>query len=64
MIVRALFAAAALLLSLGVSVPAQAQVSYERLRTAAADARNWLTYSGTYFSQRYSTLGQITPANV
>jgi alcohol dehydrogenase (cytochrome c) len=56
--------AAALLLSLGASVPAQAQVSYERLRSAAADARNWLTYSGTYFSQRYSTLGQITPANV
>ena len=41
-----------------------AQVSSDRLRGAAREARNWLTYSGGYFSQRHSTLDQITPANV
>ena len=25
---------------------------------------SWLTYSGGYYSQRYSALNQITPANV
>src|SRR5439155_20981466 len=40
------------------------QVSYERLLRAAGEPQNWLTYSGTYASQRYSVLGQITPANV
>jgi alcohol dehydrogenase (cytochrome c) len=40
------------------------QVSSDRLVRAATDARNWLTYSGTYQSQRYSRLAQITPANV
>lgn len=64
MIVRALFVAVALLISLGIPFQTQAQVSSERLRTAPADARNWLTYSGAYFSQRHSTLGQITPSNV
>jgi alcohol dehydrogenase (cytochrome c) len=41
-----------------------AQVTYERLLHAADEPQNWLTYSGTYLSQRYSTLTQITPANV
>jgi len=41
-----------------------AQVSSDRLLRATAEARNWLTYSGTYQSQRYSRLDQITPANV
>jgi alcohol dehydrogenase (cytochrome c) len=41
-----------------------AQVSYDRLVRAAQEPQNWLTYSGTYMSQRYSTLGQITPQNV
>jgi alcohol dehydrogenase (cytochrome c) len=41
-----------------------AQVSYERLLRAADEPQNWLTYSGTYASQRYSLLRQITPANV
>ena len=40
------------------------QVSPERLRNAAQEPHNWLTYSGGYFSQRYSELDQITPANV
>src|SRR5882672_8927985 len=41
-----------------------AQVSYERLLRAADEPQNWLTYSGTYASQRYSLLRQVTPANV
>lgn len=39
-------------------------VSYERLRDAAKQPQNWLTYSGTYLSQRYSLLDQINPSNV
>jgi alcohol dehydrogenase (cytochrome c) len=41
-----------------------AQVSSDRLLRAAAEPQNWLTYSGTYMSQRYSQLAQVTPANV
>jgi alcohol dehydrogenase (cytochrome c) len=40
------------------------QVSYERLVLAAKEPQNWLMYSGTYMSQRYSALDQITPGNV
>ena len=41
-----------------------AQAPFDRQRDAAAEPRNWLTYSGSYFSQRYSALDQIAPANV
>jgi alcohol dehydrogenase (cytochrome c) len=41
-----------------------AQVSYERLALAAREPQNWLMYSGTYMSQRYSALDQIAPGNV
>jgi alcohol dehydrogenase (cytochrome c) len=41
-----------------------AQVSYERLARAAREPQNWLMYSGTYMSQRYSALDQIAPGNV
>ena len=41
-----------------------AQVSEDRLRGVASEPRNWLTYAGTYDSQRYSRLDQITPGNV
>ena len=41
-----------------------AQVTGDRLLRAASEPHNWLTYGGTYTSQRYSTLDQITPANV
>ena len=40
------------------------QVAFERLRDAAGEPRNWLTYSGGYFSQRYSRLDQVAPDNV
>ena len=41
-----------------------AQVTPERLLRAAQEPQNWLTYSGTYASQRYTTLRQVTPQNV
>ena len=41
-----------------------AQVTYDRILRAAEEPENWLTYNGTYSSQRYSSLRQITPANV
>ena len=41
-----------------------AQVSFDRLLNADEEPHNWLTYSGTYSSTRYSLLDQITPANV
>jgi alcohol dehydrogenase (cytochrome c) len=41
-----------------------AQVTFDRLLGAVKEPHNWLTYGGTYSSQRYTTLDQITPANV
>ncbi len=42
----------------------RAQVTYDRILRAADEPENWLTYNGTYMSQRYSGLDQITAANV
>ena len=42
----------------------QAQVTYERIRDAAKEPQNWLTYSGGYAGWRYSTLDQINAGNV
>ncbi len=44
--------------------PAMAQVTSARIQRAATEPQSWLTYNGTYDSQRYSRLNQITPANV
>jgi len=55
-----LLALGALSLPSGVS----AQVTYERILDAANEPENWLTYNGTYSSQRYSRLDQITRDNV
>src|SRR5437867_9154811 len=53
------------LVTLSLVIPIlRAQVSNERLLGAAAEPQNWLMYSGTYASQRYSTLRQLTPDNV
>ena len=56
------------LLLLGAGIAAQAQtriqVPYERIRNSSNEPGNWLTYGGDYSAQRYSTLAQITPANV
>jgi len=40
------------------------QVSFDRILRADQEPQNWLTYSGTTFSQRHSLLKQITPTNV
>jgi alcohol dehydrogenase (cytochrome c) len=38
-------------------------VPFERILRANQEPQNWLTYSGTTMSQRYSALTQLTPAN-
>ena len=40
------------------------QVSFERILRASEEPWNWLTYSGTTLSQRFTSLDRITPANV
>ena len=50
--------------ALVVTSNAHAQVTFERLLDAAAEPHNWLTYSGSYASQRHTTLAQIRPSNV
>ncbi len=44
--------------------PSTAQITYDRILDASSDPGNWLTYNGTYSSQRHSGLAQITPDNV
>ena len=41
-----------------------AQVTFDRLLHADKEPQNWLSYSGSPLSQRYSALAQVTPANV
>ena len=43
---------------------ATAQVTFERLLNADDEPHNWLTYSGTYSSNRHTKLDQIRPDNV
>src|ERR1051326_353378 len=38
-------------------------VSFDRILKANQEPQNWLTYSGSPMSQRFSQLSQITPAN-
>jgi alcohol dehydrogenase (cytochrome c) len=42
----------------------QRPVPYERIRDAAREPGNWLTYSGSYRGLRYSALAEITHENV
>ena len=58
------FALALTLLMAALSGAALAQVSPERLLRAADEPRNWLTYSGSYLSQRYTQLREVTSSNV
>ena len=46
-----------------VSFGARAQVSSDRLLNAAQEPGNWLTYSGSYSSQRHSPLTQVDLSN-
>jgi alcohol dehydrogenase (cytochrome c) len=52
------------LLVLAVSSAFGSDVTYDRIRRAASEPQNWLTYSGSYSGQRYSPLAQITRDNV
>ena len=42
----------------------QAQVTFDRLLHADQEPQNWLTYGGTYASDRYSLLTEINRTNV
>ena len=44
--------------------PAQVDIPYARLLSAADEPGNWLTYSGSYNGHRHSSLTEITTANV
>ncbi len=57
---------APLLILLGLTAPitADAQVSAQRILNATAEPQNWLTFGGSYQSQRFSALNQITPDNI
>ncbi len=44
--------------------PQGAPVSFDRILRAGTEPNNWLTYSGSLMSQRYSQLAQIAPINV
>jgi alcohol dehydrogenase (cytochrome c) len=52
------------LLLLLVPFALQAQVTNERLLHPNEEPQNWLTYSGSYASQRYSLLKQVDTSNV
>src|SRR4051794_27460930 len=45
-------------------LPLRAQVAYERLRDAAREPQQWLTYNGSYASTHHSALSEIRPENV
>ena len=44
--------------------PSFSQITWERLLNAADEPHNWLMYSGTFDSQRFSRLDQIDTRNV
>ena len=47
----------------GASVRGQ-QITADRLVQSQREPQNWLTYNGSYSSQRHSLLTQVTPSNV
>jgi alcohol dehydrogenase (cytochrome c) len=53
-----------LVLAFLIPVALRAQVTPERLLHATDEPQNWLTYSGSYASQRHSLLKQVNPLNV
>jgi alcohol dehydrogenase (cytochrome c) len=52
------------LMAAALSLRLDAQVTSDRILRAASEPQNWLTYNGTYMSQRYSLLRQIDTTNV
>ena len=63
-IAKCRFAAALGLLLLSSVTSFGQNVPYERILHAQSEPQNWLTYSGSYFSQQYSSLKQINRQNV
>ncbi len=59
-VIAAMFAGA---FSMGLGLPASAQVTSQRLHDSAKEPQNWLMYSGDYTGHRYSTLDQIGKSN-
>src|SRR3954468_19616100 len=55
---------AALVALVSFQLKAQTPVGPERLLNVVKEPQNWLMYGGDYFSNRFSPLTQITPANV
>jgi alcohol dehydrogenase (cytochrome c) len=55
---------ALLLAAASLTAPVAAQVSFDRLLHSGETPQDWLSYSGSFLSQRYSALSQITPDNV
>jgi glucose dehydrogenase len=54
-----------LILALAIALPGFAQEpSWQRLINSDKEPQNWLSYGGNYAAHRYSSLNQITPANV
>ena len=53
-----------IVLTAGLVWNAAAQVSADRLRDAAREPQNWLTYNGSYASTHHSTLNLLRPDNV
>ena len=54
----------ALAVCLAATVTVSAQVDYGRIVGAQQSPEDWLTYSGSYSSQRFSTLDQVNRTNV
>lgn len=52
------------LLALTAILSAQTPVDFDRIRNAAAEQQNWLTYWGDYAGQRYRDVKQINAGNV
>ncbi len=44
--------------------PLTGGLTFERIRNAAAEPHNWLTYWGDYQGTHFTTLAQVTPLNV
>lgn len=63
-LLRRLFPSLLAVVVLSAPLALRAQVTNDRLLHANDEPQNWLTYSGSYLSQRHSLLKQINPSNV
>src|ERR1700730_6252334 len=46
------------------TLPAHAQVTFERILNSQKEPQNWLTYSGDYAGRRFSSLDQVNTTTV